>query len=97
MNRLSQTKAVTNDDTLYTELQDGEAVLLDLDTHAYYGLNVTGARIWQLLTRGFDLAHISEELQNQFDVTADQAQDHVSQFTNDLVGAKLAKLTVDGC
>ena len=28
---------------------DGEAVLLDLDTGRYFGLNATGVRIWALL------------------------------------------------
>ena len=32
----------------------GEAVLLDLESEKYFGLNAVGLRIWQLLQKGDD-------------------------------------------
>ncbi len=48
-------------DVLVRELE-GEAVLLDLATGHYFGLNATGARIWSLLAEGGDFATIRERL-----------------------------------
>ncbi len=35
---------------LFTELEDGTAVLLDLDTKFYYTLNPTGTLVWKALS-----------------------------------------------
>ncbi len=45
---------------------DGEAVLLDLDTSHYFGLNATGVRIWALLAEGGDLAAIRDRLAEEY-------------------------------
>ncbi len=52
-------------DVLVREL-DGEAVLLDLATGQYFGLNATGVRIWTLLAEGCDLAAIRERLAAEY-------------------------------
>lgn len=57
-----------NPDMLCSEL-DGEAVILNLATGTYFGLNVVGARIWELLTAGRDLREIRATLLDEFDVT----------------------------
>jgi hypothetical protein len=41
---------------------EGEAVLLDLATGHYFGLNATGVRIWAHLGEGVDLATIRDRL-----------------------------------
>lgn len=51
--------AVPNPRVLYKEL-DGEAVLLDLDTETYFGLNETAARFWALLSEGNPLGRAVE-------------------------------------
>ena len=52
-------------DVLVREL-GGEAVLLDLDTSHYFGLNATGVRIWALLAEGGDLATIRARLAEDY-------------------------------
>ena len=52
-------------DVLVREL-DGEAVLLDLASGHYFGLNATGVRIWALLAAGCDLATICERLAAEY-------------------------------
>ena len=37
-----------------TKLDEGEVVLLHLESKMYYSLNPTGERIWQGLKEGFD-------------------------------------------
>ena len=48
----------------------GEAVLLDLDSEKYFGLNAVGLRIWQLLQKGDDPAAILRALEREYDTDA---------------------------
>lgn len=57
-------------DVLMRELE-GEAVLLDLASGRYFGLNSTGVRIWALLAEGGDLAAIRDRLAAEFTVAPD--------------------------
>jgi hypothetical protein len=50
---------------------DGEAVLLDLASGAYFGLNEVGTRFWDLLDRPRTLAEIRDALLLEFDVPRD--------------------------
>ncbi len=45
---------------------DGEAVLLDLETGRYFGLNATGVRIWALLAAGEELGRIVDCLAGEY-------------------------------
>jgi len=56
-----------NPDLLSSELE-GEAVILDLSSGVYFGLNAVGARIWELLRGGRDLRSVRAALVEEFDV-----------------------------
>lgn len=63
------------DDVLFQELQ-GEAVLLNLQTGVYLGLNQLGTRIWQLLQEDGALSQVMEVILREYDVTQEKcAQD----------------------
>lgn len=49
MTDLNGSLPVPSDDVLVTELPDGESVLLDLKTEAYFGLNELGTAVWAVL------------------------------------------------
>ncbi len=54
---------------LLTELGDGQAVLLHLDTKFYFTLNATGVAIWKRLERASATsAELAEELSKHFRV-----------------------------
>ena len=69
------------DDVLFQELQ-GEAVLLNLKTGVYLGLNQIGTRIWQLLQEDGALSRVLEVMLAEYDVT----QEKLSKDLLDLVG-----------
>lgn len=46
---------------------DGEAVLLDLASGRYFGLNPTGRRIWELLAPGKSLESVLDRLEAEFE------------------------------
>ncbi len=54
-------------DVLFQELE-GEAVLLNLDTEHYYGLDEVGTRMWQLLAEHGDVATVAEQVLAEYDV-----------------------------
>src|SRR5687767_6500431 len=60
------------EDVLSREL-DGEAVLLDLRSGHYFGLNSTGSRVWTLLKDGKDTDDIARALVDEFDVDFERA------------------------
>ena len=73
-----------------TKLDDGEVVLLHLESKMYYSLNPTGERIWQGLKEGLSLREISHRLQEEFEVAADQADRSVIDLVTELCEQKLA-------
>jgi hypothetical protein len=53
-------------DVLYRDLE-GQAVMLDLSSGLYFGLNEVGTRIWTLMAEGRDISAIVQALAREFD------------------------------
>jgi hypothetical protein len=60
-----------NRDVLFQVLQ-GEAVLLNLASGMYFGLDAVGTRIWQLLGEHERLADVARLIVSEFDVTEER-------------------------
>ena len=75
-------------DVLSREL-NGEAVLLDLRSGRYYGLNATGAVIWAGLLDGLDRDRIAERLVEAFEVEPAPALADTDAFVTMLLDAGL--------
>jgi hypothetical protein len=60
-----------NDDVLFQELQ-GEAVLLNLKTGVYFGLDPVGTRIWQLFAEHELLSQIVTAMVGEYEVTGEK-------------------------
>ena len=71
-------------DVVDTELEAQETVLLHLNSKAYFSLNATGTRIWQGLKRRHPLETISRQLQEEFEVDAEQAMASVVSLVTEL-------------
>jgi hypothetical protein len=69
------------DEVLFQELQR-EAVLLNLKTGMYLGLNEMGTRIWQLLQEDGALSRVVAVMLQEYDVT----EERLAQDLLDLVG-----------
>jgi len=57
------------EDVLFREL-DGEAVLLNLETGVYFGLDAVATRMWQLIAEQRSLASVLDTLAGEYE--ADQ-------------------------
>ncbi len=85
-------KVRPNAQVVDTKLDDGEVVLLHLDSKSYFSLNVTGERIWQGLKQGLSLREISQRLQAEFDVDEAAADSSVVELVDELTQQKLVQL-----
>ena len=83
-------KVRTHAEVVDTTLDDGEIVLLHLQSKTYYSLNPTGERIWQGLKEGLTLREISRRLQEEFDVDQDKANRSVLDLVKELCDHNLA-------
>lgn len=86
------TRATPHPDVIATLLDD-EAVLLHIGNQHYYTLNETGCFIWQRLEQGQDLGAIRAALEDCYDVTPDQAAQHLTDLLTDLLQEQLITLT----
>ena len=71
-----------------TEL-DNEAVVLNLNTGQFYGLNDVGLETVRMLKDGAELEHLVNEIQKRFDHPADAIRKDLSVLLEQLVQAGL--------
>jgi coenzyme PQQ synthesis protein D (PqqD) len=69
--------------TLHREVQ-GEAVLLQLDSGEYFGLDTMATRIWQLIVEKGDLAEVEAALLDEFDVDPATLSSDLQRFVGEL-------------
>jgi hypothetical protein len=74
---------------------EGEAVLLNLNSGRYFGLDPVGARVWHLLVAGNTNDETVHQLVREYDVTAEQAAKDVARLLTDLQYHELLE-TADG-
>jgi len=77
--------------TLVREL-DGEAVLLDLDSGMYYGLNGVGTVIWNRMVAagGVGIDQLVADVVAEFAIEPDAARREVEAFVEALRASRLA-------
>jgi len=76
------------DEVLFQNL-DGEAVLLDLSSETYFGLNEVGTRIWQLIETAPPLSEVHRALCAEFDADAARIEHDLLALVGDLAKAGL--------
>src|SRR5207247_8269875 len=85
-------KAVAGTSRALVRELDGEAVLLDLDSGMYYGLNSVGTWIWNRTSAAGSLAFetLVDELVAEFDVDRPVAEGEAAAFIDELRANRLA-------
>ena len=91
------TAAMLNDafsptDDIHYQYLGEEAVLLDIRTGVYFGLDAVGTRIWDLLVQGAALGGIVEVLGQEFDAPRDTLVRDVTSFVQTLDGKGLVRV-----
>ena len=70
-------------DVVFRELE-GEAVLLNLDTGIYFGLNASGTRMWRLIVEHRSLDRVLAALQREFDAPPEQLESDLLAWVSQL-------------
>lgn len=78
-------------DVIFQEL-DGEAVLLNMQSEIYFGLDSMGTRIWQLLKEHGTLETVGRILMEEYDVAENELQRELLEFVDKLHSKGLVKV-----
>ena len=78
-------------DVLFRDV-DGEAVILNLATGKYFGLDQVGTRMWALLAQHKCVADCYRVLLDEYDVTAEQLQHDLLNLIDNLVSHQLIQI-----
>lgn len=70
-------------DVVFRELER-EAVILNLETGVYFGLNATGTRMWHLIEEHRRLDHVLASLEREFDAPAAQLETDLLTWVSEL-------------
>lgn len=79
------------DNVLFQRLGD-DAVILNVDTSEYYGLDEVGTRMWVLLAEHSRLGAAYDLLLEEYDVSSSELEDDMVSFVGDLVDHQLLEL-----
>lgn len=80
---------VTCSDQVLVQEVGGEAVLLDLASEQYFGLDPVGSRVWALFAVSGHLASVHARLCEEFDADPARIQQDLLALTRDLAEAGL--------
>jgi len=72
------------DDVLLSEL-DGECVILNLKTEAYFGLDEVGTRMWTAVTTADSVQAAYESLRTEYDVDPDDLRADLTEIVDALL------------
>jgi hypothetical protein len=75
-------------DVVFRDLE-GEAVILDLASGTYFGLNEVGTRVWRLVDEGRDTAQIVDMVASEYQVDRATVARDVGRLLDDLSSRRL--------
>jgi 5'(3')-deoxyribonucleotidase len=81
---MSNTLLVPHDHIVFSELDENEGVLVDLNAKRYYTLNETALFVWRLLEKKISADEIVKQLTDAYEVTAVQARASVDKLLSEL-------------
>ena len=91
MQMQKEQKVSISPEVLFQEV-NGEAVLLDLASENYFGLDEIGTRVWALLESGSSIGETMDTLMDEYDVERETLENDVGELLETLSQAGLIKL-----
>jgi coenzyme PQQ synthesis protein D (PqqD) len=89
---ISKTSTITAAPGQVSSTVEGEAVILNMETGVYYGLNPVGAWVWDAVQTPRTVSSLIDGLIAEFEVEADQAQQDLTALLEDLAAASLVEV-----
>lgn len=91
--KLSLTSQVRVKDAVVFRDLEGEAVLLNLESGVYFGLDPVGTQIWHLLLEPCTLQKILDALVDEYEVTKGECADDLLRFIGRLRENELIEIS----
>ena len=82
-------------DSIISAELDNEAVLLNVETGIYFGIDAVGTRIWQLLESGSTADKIFAQLQEEYEVEPGVLRADLTEFLDLLQANELVQFVDD--
>ena len=86
---MNATNLVAGKHVVVTDFDDGEGVLVDLNTKRYYQLNETAMIVWKGLEQGKTLNEIAADFTAGYEIESDQAVVSVQRLLDSFQAYKL--------
>ena len=84
MNNLSLSSRVKlSENILFREMQ-GEAVLLNIETGIYFGLDSTGTATWNVMQKQKNVGKIIDSLLQEYEIDPETCREDLLKFLNNL-------------
>lgn len=84
---------VKRKDKIISSDLEKETVMLDIDQGKYFGLDVIGARIWQLIEQPTQISAIIATILDEYDVDPKVCENDVTDFLNQMIDLQLIEKT----
>lgn len=81
-----------NEGEVAAKVFDGEAILINLSTGAYYSMAGVGGLVWELIEQGHGLDEIAAAVTARYEVPTDVVRADVERLAGELVREKLVIL-----
>lgn len=88
------TRVVASEEQVACEVE-GEAVILDLKSETYFGLNPVGTRIWDLIQEPARAADVCRTLLEEYDVEPDRCRREVLALLNEMADEGIVEVVDD--
>ena len=80
-----------NPDLIHADI-DNETMLMSLSNGEYYGMNMVGSKIWELLENSMTVSSLVLELTNVYELTDEQCENDIQPFLISLLDKEIIKL-----
>jgi hypothetical protein len=90
---MTDPKFVPLEHIVASQLEDGDGVLVDLDTRQYYQLNESAMLIWRALEKGSQFRQIVDEIMATYAVSDERAIASAQTLLKNLHDRKLVRIS----
>jgi Coenzyme PQQ synthesis protein D (PqqD) len=90
-----QSNVAISEDVVSRDLE-GEAVILNLESGTYFGLDKVGTRIWSLLQQHGSLRQVFDSMQQEYEVTPETLERDIVRLVGELRGKGLVRVSPGG-
>ena len=91
-NKITLDTYIKRNNEVFASQIDDEVVMMNIQSGKYYGMDTIGSRIWELINEKIQVQQVIDQLIEEYDVSAEQCQNDVLEFLDELNQNKLVEV-----